>query len=241
MNDNVIDLAGRNDAAPLRRHVEDKLRDAIVSGRFMPGERLRERELVDLFGVSRTSLREALRQIEAEGLITLEPNRGPVVATIGYDEVEQIYVARGVLEALACRLFAETASQAELDRLKGCFQRLVEAADAQDADRALEVKRAFYDTIFAGCGNAIVCQMLRQINNRIRLLRRLTLSQPDRLPDMASEVREIVDAILARDPDRAWSASLHHVKRAARIALRLMRQAEAQPPAARTRTRRNKA
>jgi DNA-binding GntR family transcriptional regulator len=233
---NVVDLGAKGgDAAPLRRRVEDELREAIVGGRFRPGERLRERELVELLGVSRTSLREALRQIEAEGLIRLEPNRGPVVATIGYEEVEQIYAARGVLEALACQLFAENASHAELERLKAACESLVQAARDGDAERALQVKIAFYEVIFEGCGNRIVCQMLRQINNRTRLLRRLTLSEPDRLPDMASEIQEVVDAIARRDAERAWTAALHHVRRAGRIALRLVRQARPHDGAAASR------
>jgi DNA-binding GntR family transcriptional regulator len=239
MDNNVIELSDRNDAAPLRRHVEDRLREVIVSGEFAPGERLRERELVERLGVSRTSLREALRQIEAEGLIKLEPNRGPVVATTSYEEVEQIYAARGVLEALACQLFAEHAAHSEVERLKQAYEALAQAARDNDAEQALKVKTAFYDIVFQGCGNAIVCQMLRQINNRIRLLRRLTLSQPDRLPDMASEIQELVDAIARRDAERAWTASLHHVKRAGRIALRLVRQAEAvREPAPHRKTRR---
>jgi DNA-binding GntR family transcriptional regulator len=225
--DNVVELGLRDAAAPLRRHVEHRLREAIVSGQFAPGERLRERELIERLGVSRTSLREALRQIEAEGLIRLEPNRGPVVATIGYEEVEQIYAARGVLEALACQLFAEHAAHSDVERLKASFESLARAARDNDAELALQVKSEFYDIVYDGCGNAVVCQMLRQINNRIRLLRRLTLSQPDRLPDMASEIQDLVEAIARRDAERAWSAALHHVKRAGRIALRLARQSEA--------------
>src|ERR1700733_2859126 len=97
-------------AAPLRRRVEDALRQAIISGQFAPGDRLRERDLIELLKVSRTSLREALRQIEAEGLVALEPNRGPVVTTVTYEEVEEIYEVRSVLEAQACSGFAERGS-----------------------------------------------------------------------------------------------------------------------------------
>ncbi len=102
----------------------------------------------------------------------------------------------------------------------------MQAVAADDPDRALEVKRSFYGLIMEGCGNSVVRQMLTQITNRIGILRHMTLSEPDRLPDMASEVREIVDAITIRDSERAWSASLHHVRRAARIALRIVRNQE---------------
>lgn len=222
-----------NGGAPLRQQAEAQLRQAIVSGRFFPGERLRERVLVEMLGVSRTSLREALRGIEAEGLIRLESNRGLVVASISYEEVEQIYDVRGVLEALACKLFAENASQQQVEQLKGIAAGLMQAVADEDPVKALDVKREFYGLILEGCGNAVARQMLTQINNRIGLLRRMTLSQPNRLPDMASEVAQIVDAIVVRDAERAWSASLHHVRRAARIALRIVRNAEKAEPKSR--------
>lgn len=215
-----------SDAAPLRRQAEALLRQAIVSGKFFSGERLREKMLMEMVGVSRTSLREALRQIEAEGLIRLEANRGVVVASMSYEEVEQIYDARGVLEALACKRFAENASQNQVEELRKICDELMQAVAADDPARALDVKRAFYGLILEGCGNIVVRQMLTQINNRIGMLRGMTLSEPDRLPDMGSEVRQIVDAIAIRDSERAWSASLHHVRRAARIALRIVRNEE---------------
>ena len=88
----------------LRRLVEDKLRGAIASGRFQPGQRLVERELCELVGVGRTSIREALRQLEAEGLVHSIPNRGPVVSTISVAEARELYAVRALLEGDAAEL-----------------------------------------------------------------------------------------------------------------------------------------
>ena len=89
-------------ATPLRKQAEESLRKAILSGRYDAGERLKERQLMESLGVSRTLLREALRQIEAEGLVTLVPNRGPVVSVLSYEDAEEIYEVRGILESQAC-------------------------------------------------------------------------------------------------------------------------------------------
>src|SRR5215813_3992360 len=105
-------------AAPLRREIENRLRAAIVGGRFKPGERLIERELCEMLGVSRPSLREALRQLEAEELVTILPNRGPIVAALTVVEAEQLYDVRAMLEGLAARRFAETASDADIAALR---------------------------------------------------------------------------------------------------------------------------
>ncbi|MEI9803979.1 MAG: GntR family transcriptional regulator [Pseudolabrys sp.] len=113
-------------AAPLRTEIEIRLRSAITQGRFHAGERLIERELCEMLGVSRPSLREALRQLEAEELVTLVPNRGPVVSEIGIDEARDIYEIRATLEGLVARLFVRNASDAEV------------AGTAQGATRAQE-------------------------------------------------------------------------------------------------------
>src|SRR5689334_11856309 len=96
-------------AAPIREQIEQQLRQAITSGHFRPGDRLIERELCTLFGVSRASLREALRQLEGDGLLTNIPHKGLVVATMTKEQAFDVYQVRAVLEGLAGRLFAEQA------------------------------------------------------------------------------------------------------------------------------------
>src|SRR5688572_2426760 len=96
-------------AAPLRLKVEEVLRQAIIDGRLAPGERLTERRLTEMTGVSRTLIREALRQLESQGLVSLIPNKGPVVRELTAAEGRDLYAIRGVLEGLAARFFVQNA------------------------------------------------------------------------------------------------------------------------------------
>ncbi|AOB25320.1 GntR family transcriptional regulator [Bordetella genomosp. 6] len=208
---------------PLRRQAEDALRKTILSGRFMPGERLKERELMELLNASRTLVREALRQVEAEGLIEIVPNRGPVVAVLSYEEAEEIYEVRGILEAQTCTGFALRAGSGHMETLARAFDALSEAARQGDIPRTLALSDTFYDTIAAGCGNRLLGNMLRQLHNRIVLLRRTSLSEPSRLPETLYELTQIFEALKARDEIAAGKAALHHVRQASRTALQVLR------------------
>ncbi|HSG66709.1 MAG TPA: GntR family transcriptional regulator, partial [Gammaproteobacteria bacterium] len=137
-------------AASLRQKVIESLRAAVISGGLSPGQRLTERELTETLGVSRTVVREALRQLEAEGLIEVIPNRGPVVRALSAEEAEDIYRIRAVLQGLAARQFVEQADAARVDDLEAALEAVVAAYDAGDAERTVATKTAFYDLLYAG-------------------------------------------------------------------------------------------
>src|SRR6187551_473798 len=111
-------------APQVRTQVAEILRQAIRDMRFQPGQRLIERELVELTGVSRTSVREALRELAAEGLVTAIPNRGTIVTSVSAEEARQLYEVRSSLEALAGRLFVEHASPAQRKALARALERV---------------------------------------------------------------------------------------------------------------------
>jgi DNA-binding GntR family transcriptional regulator len=210
---------------PVRRQVEERLRDAIISSRFPPGEHLSDRLLCEIFGVSRGVIREAVRLLEAEGLITLVPNRGPFVAYLSAAEATQVYEVRAVLEALAGQGFAERASTEEIAELRAVFEEIA-AIRPGSVDRmaVLGLKRRFYDVMLRGCRNAYVARMLDQLLNRNSQLRATTLSDPSRLPQTVIEIRRIVEAIERRDREGAWLACREHVMKAAEVALRILNQ-----------------
>ena len=137
--------------APVRQQTVNNLRNAIVQGRFKPGERLLEKELCKFTGVSRTSVRESLRQLEADGLIEMIPNKGPVVATISIIEAIDLYEIRQVLEGLACRLFAERADSSKIAALANTVELLKKAAREGDMKSVIDTKNAFYEIILEGC------------------------------------------------------------------------------------------
>ena len=206
-------------AAPVRSQVVEMLRAAITGGQFAPGQRLIEKDLCDLMGVSRPSVREALRQVESEGLIVTIPNRGPSVSQLSRRDVASIYEVRGALEALAAQLFAASASDEQVAELDAAVTQLDGAYKTGDLEKIVVAKRIFYDVLLEGCGNNILPTLFRTMNARITQLRRVSLSSPKRATVSLREIRAVLRAIKQRDPDAAFKASLHHVKQASRVAL----------------------
>src|SRR5690606_2360279 len=125
----------------------------ILVGKFRPGERLPERELCEMTGVSRTLVREALRQLESEGLIHVIPHRGPVVDKLTPEQAEGIYQVREELEGLASQLFAERATSEQHKALQAAFRDLKRAMAQGDALSQVAAKNYFYQCLLEGAGN----------------------------------------------------------------------------------------
>jgi DNA-binding GntR family transcriptional regulator len=209
-------------AAPVRQQVAEVLRSAITSGRFAPGQRLVEKDLCTLTGVSRASVREALRQLETEGLIHTLPHRGPSVARLSPEDAASIYQIRGALEALAAQLFAQHASDAQVAQLEASVRTLEQAYKGRDIEVIVEAKRRFYEIMMEGSGNSIIASVLNKMNARITMLRKVSLASPERWPSSIREIRAVVKAIRKRDPDAAFHASQRHIQQAAREALKTL-------------------
>jgi GntR family transcriptional regulator, trigonelline degradation regulator len=209
-------------AAPLRAQVVLKLREAILNRTFPPGHRLVERELCEMTGVSRTTVREALRQLESEGLVRLVPNQGPIVASISPDEARDLYDVRGVLEALAASRFAVSASDDQIRRLLEATDRYERMARVGDLSEIVARKDDLYAVLLDGANNSVVRQVLDSLRGRIAYLRATSLRRPNRAEEAAQEVRTIVDAIARRDAEAAWELSRWHVARAASAALEVL-------------------
>jgi DNA-binding GntR family transcriptional regulator len=210
-------------SATLRILVEGKVRSAILSGHFKPGQRLVERELCELIGVGRTSVREALRQLEAEGLVSTVAHRGPTVSRISYEEAEQLYAVRGLLEGYAGQQFADQGSSHDMARLAQAVEGFEDSVKTKDGAAILQAKTEFYAVLMDGSGNLFLRQMLTLLHNRINLLRATSMMQPGRIEHTVAEIREIRDAIRARDGVRASAACRHHIAMAARAALAFLR------------------
>lgn len=201
--------------APVRQQVYEQLRHGIVSQRFKDGQRLTERELTEMTGVSRPTIREALQQLVAEGLVTTIPGKGWVVASLTREEARDLYAVRAVLEGLAARRFAERATDKEVGELEETC-RLAEATlgTGRDVEEMMEAKSRFYAVLFAGAHSETVVSLLTALHARISFMRARTLAQAGRPEQTLTEIRKIVDAIAARNADRADAESAAHVRSA---------------------------
>lgn len=208
------------EAAPLRAQLVAQLREDIISGRFRPEDRLIEKTLEAEYGVSRTVVREALRQLESERLVEIVPNVGPRVRGLSHDDVVHLYQVRAALESEACRLAAQSAPLPLVHALRAAFQHLDSRASAASVSELIVEKNDFYEALIAASGNPIIGEMLANVQARISQLRSITLGSPDRVPHMLDEIRSVVEAIEAGDPAAATAASLAHVDSAAQIAFR---------------------
>jgi DNA-binding GntR family transcriptional regulator len=221
----------------LRRKVENAVRQAIVSGVYAPGERLIERELCEGLGVSRASVREALRRLEAEKLVRVVPHKGPVVAAVSLEEARQLYALRGVLEGYAAHEFAAHAPDAAIADFARAADSLREAAASGDRDQVLRAKSALYDIMLGHCGNDLVREVLQGLFSRINLLRATSLMHPERLPHSLAEIDALTQAFHDRNPNGAQAAAVLHVTNAYAVAL-VQLQARPPEPASRTGTSR---
>lgn len=203
----------------LRRKVEDAVRDAITSGVYAPGTRLIERELCEDLGVSRASVREAMRRLEAEKLVHTVPHKGPVVASISVDEARQLYALRAVLEGYAAHEFATRASDAAIAEFAQAARNLREAAGGDNTELVLRAKSTLYDIMLSNCGNDLVREILRGFYSRINLLRATSLMHPDRLPHSLAEIDALVEALRIRDAAKAKELAYIHVTNACAVAL----------------------
>lgn len=215
------DMSMRVQSLPgLREQVAERLRMAIATGKFPAGARLIERELCEMLGVSRTSLREALRELQADGLITLQPNKGLSVSVVTADTARSIYEVRAMLEGLAARLFARNATREQMADLRQSVDRLAEVYENFSAEAFIAAKTRFYDILLEGAGNPVAADMLRRIHTRVSQLRVVSLSSAERAQQSIRELREFLDALEKRDEERAWQVCVAHVEAAAKAALK---------------------
>lgn len=204
-------------AAPLRTQVLDVLRDAILTVKFAPGQRLIERELIEMTGVSRTTIREALRELTAEGLVAAVPQKGAIVVALSSDEAQELYDLREVLEGHLVQRFVERASDGQIVALRRAYTGLADVVDAHGGTlELLRVKDRIYDVLLSGAGNSALRASLNQIHARVSLLRASSLSAgPSRHSEMLAELRRVVEAVEARDAASAVAAMTEHVRAAA--------------------------
>lgn len=202
----------------LRELTLEKMRDAILSAYFKPGERLVERSLCEELGVSRSIVREVLRHLETEGLVESIPHQGPVVASLDAEKASQIYEIRALLEGHAARLCAERADDALIERLAAINDEIQAAFGRSDFSGVLARTSDFYELMFEGSGQFMAWEIVQSLNARINRLRAMTIGSTGRAAEAAAEMQLLVSALRRRDAQAAHDASVAHIRRVGDIA-----------------------
>ncbi len=224
MTDALSELRVARDLPTLRDLTTGKLREAIMAQRFKPGQHLVERDLCEQTGVSRSSVREALRHLEAEGLVERRGNRGLFVASITADEARQIYEVRAALEPEMARLFAARATDDDLALLQASLagmERAIRNRVIADYVRALD---AFFDTLIGGTRNEIAVRIVRTLRARISYLRGITTGRAEaaRQRETLRLMKEIADCARRHDGKAIQAQCRAFIERSAAFAIKVL-------------------
>ncbi len=190
--------------APVRSQLLVNLRGAILSGKLQPGQHLGERELIELTGVARGTIREALRQLSAEGLVTTVPNLGSVVTVLTLTALQQIYEVRSALEGLAGRLFVYHANAPQRRALGDALRAIERRAEADQP--TLDEQLAFQQLIYLGTDNPPLQALADTMRARVQYLWSVSLQVPHHARRSVTSARAVVKAIGANDADAAAAA-----------------------------------
>lgn len=202
----------------VQQQAVEKLRAAILAGVFKPGDRLVEADLCARLGVSRPSVREALRSLEAEGLVSIIPNRGPQIPVLTWEQAAEIYRVRALLEGEAAALCALRAGPDELARMRAALDLFEKAVRGADSALRLSATADFYRVLQGAAGNSLIDDLLRRLLARINFLRAQSMSRRDRAKSSLREMSEIFEAIAKGDADAARRAAERHVESASQAA-----------------------
>lgn len=200
------------------RDLHERIMDAIDAGVYAPGARLLETDLAEAFGVSRTPVREALRRLESQGVVTHEARKGAVVASLDYNQLGELYAVREVMEGLAARLAARFASPAEVQLLRDMIDR-----DRRETDPAklAQANKRFHRQLHLASHNRVLSRTLDPVRRSLALLSGTTFTDKARPAQSNDEHERIVNAIAARDEDAADAAARAHIASAYALRLRL--------------------
>jgi len=187
--------------------VVDGIRDMILDGRLEPGDRLRQNELADTFGVSTMPIREALRQLQAEGLVVFRPRCGATVASLSVSEYEEIYSIREALETLACRWVADSFDQVPLDRLEFLLQEIENAeANSSDVHRRLRLVREFFFAVFEASAKEHLLRVLSNLWDLSQQYRLYFYAFPELNAQRLTSYRSIYQACYDKDAEALINA-----------------------------------
>jgi len=178
----------------LREQIVSSLRDSIIKGDLKPGQKLTEPELAERLGISRTPIREAFRQLESEGFLTVMPRRGAVVSSMSKQEIDDFYELKSLLEGYAARVATEKISSQEIEKLKTINENLEKAAEADDTELFFKKNEEFHNVFLSLCGNEKMREIRDAMVQRFLRFRLQALAVPGRKMESVKQHRAIIRA-----------------------------------------------
>lgn len=198
---------------PLREIVYEELKLLILTGKISPGMRLMEEELAEDMGVSRTPIREAIRKLEKEGLITIEPRRGAYVSQISTKDMVEILEVRQNMEGLAAELAAQRMTDEDKEKLREIAKNYESAVAAGDMTEMIRCDTAFHHIIVEATQNKILIQMVEQLQEMVLRFRYIYYDNFKRAEQMLTEHQAIYEAIADGDTEVARESANIHIDR----------------------------
>jgi DNA-binding GntR family transcriptional regulator len=205
------------DNVTLSQRVRDHLRDEILSNQLAPGTHLQEEEIAAQLGISRAPVREALRLLAAEDLVTITPRRGAIVKALSPQEFLDAYQVREALEVLAMRLAIPRLSEAELQALRDLHGEMMLSAARSDVDRFFEANTAFHTALVEASGNARLRELYRLLMNQLQRYRMRSMSLRGGIERSLAEHAAILEAVTRRDAEAAGRLLGEHIRMPQRI------------------------
>jgi len=210
----------------LRQRVFERLQNDILNGKYQPGDSLIETRLSEELGVSRTPIREAIRQLELEDLVQAIPNKGVVVKGISQQDIKDIYTIRMLIEGLAARWAAEKITDEELKELKEVLELEEFFTMKNDAQHLGQYDFKFHDIIFKASKSKPLMHTLSTFHHYVQRARKASFKTPGRALKALKEHRDIYEAIAARDAERAEKLATEHVYNASKNLLNNVKKEE---------------
>ena len=208
---------------PLRDVVFNTLRQAILTGELKPGERLMEVHLANRLGVSRTPIREAIRKLELEGLVTMIPRRGAEVAQITEKSMSDVLEVRRAMDALCVELACERISDEELKSLKTACDHFEKAVRSKDAKKIAQADVALHDIIVKATGNSRLIQLINNLSEQMYRYRYEYIKDSSQHVRLIEEHRIIYESIVRKDKETASKAAKEHIDNQERAIMNQLR------------------
>lgn len=205
-------MAEKSRNANLTEQVYNTLRREILSGRYQKGDALTELGVGEALNVSRTPVREALRQLEQEELVIIRPNKGAVVVGIDEADFMDIYNIRSLLEGIAAERAAKVATEEDIAALKDRVELMEFYVTKQNMERLLEMDDSFHHCLFDICRSRMLSRVLKELHIYAAMIRQASIRQPDRAEHTLMEHRAIYEAIRDHDPEAAKQAAIDHIR-----------------------------